>query len=220
MVWTAFQVVYADRAVVIDAPPDHDVHRQRAPGDAFFAEQFGAVQIAIGRAAAILATHEHADHVGGIAAAPSLDRIAARVLLTREQIGDGAALRAAGFSAAALQRLRPLVYDTYHPVAPGLVLIKAPGHTPGSQMVYVRCSDGAELILAGDIAWHADEVERPRGRPRLSSWFLGEDSAAIGHQLRRLHDLARRDHVHVVLAHDRERLAMQVATGTLGARFE
>ena len=35
-------------------------------------------------------------------------------------------------------------YERYLPVAPGMVLIKAAGHTPGSQMVYVAL-EAAEL---------------------------------------------------------------------------
>jgi glyoxylase-like metal-dependent hydrolase (beta-lactamase superfamily II) len=33
--------------------------------------------------------------------------------------------------------------------APGVVLIKAAGHTPGSQMVHVRLASGKEVMLVG-----------------------------------------------------------------------
>jgi glyoxylase-like metal-dependent hydrolase (beta-lactamase superfamily II) len=35
------------------------------------------------------------------------------------------------------ESFKPLDYTGYSAVAPGVVLIKAPGHTPGSQIIYV-----------------------------------------------------------------------------------
>ena len=44
----------------------------------------------------------------------------------------------------------------YYPVAPGMVLIKAPGHSPDMQMVYIRLQSGREYL-------HSD-------RYRLDTW--------------------------------------------------
>src|SRR3989442_414512 len=41
-------------------------------------------------------------------------------------------------------------YDKYLPLAPGIAVIKAPGHTPGSQMVFVALESGKEYLLIGD----------------------------------------------------------------------
>jgi glyoxylase-like metal-dependent hydrolase (beta-lactamase superfamily II) len=45
-------------------------------------------------------------------------------------------------------------YDPVLPIAPGVVLVKTPGHTPGSHVVYVRLKCGQEILLAGDGAWN------------------------------------------------------------------
>ena len=51
-------------------------------------------------------------------------------------------------------------------VAPGMVVIAAPGHTPGSQMVYVKLADGRELLFLGDVVWHLRNIEVQKERPR------------------------------------------------------
>ncbi|GMT98647.1 hypothetical protein KH5H1_27660 [Corallococcus caeni] len=97
----------------------------------------------------------------------------------------------------------PLQYERLHLLRPGVVLIKAPGHTPGTQMVYVRLVDGREFLLVGDVAWHQDNIQLPRMLPRLAQWVGGGDAQAMAHQLRWLHDLqGTAPELHLVLAHD------------------
>jgi hypothetical protein len=45
-----------------------------------------------------------------------------------------------------------------------MVLIKAAGHTPGSQMVYVVLDSRREYLLIGDAAWHMDGVRQVTGK--------------------------------------------------------
>ncbi len=194
-VWTSFQIAYADRFLVVDAPPDDP-----------------AVQDALRHADRILVTHEHPDHIGGIAHSSHLVEFSDRLLLTKEQ--------SVGFPAETLALLAPLVYDRYYRVAPGVVLVRAAGHTPGSQLIYVQLRGGLELVLAGDVAWHRSQFELPRGRPRISSWLMDEDAEAVGHQLRRLHELSGEPTIRVVVSHDRDQLESYVAEGVLGMGFE
>ncbi len=46
----------------------------------------------------------------------------------------------------------------YYPVAPGVVLIRAPGHSTDSQMVYVRLQSGREILHSVDAAWNLDNM--------------------------------------------------------------
>ena len=46
---------------------------------------------------------------------------------------------------------RTIDYDRLYAVAPGVVLVSAPGHSPGSQLVYVRLADYREVLLVGDL---------------------------------------------------------------------
>ena len=109
-------------------------------------------------------------------------------------------------------------YDRYLPVAPGIVLLEAPGHTPGSQMVYVALESGREYLLIGDAAWHMDGVRSMAGKD--VPWLI-EDTGAVMAQLTWLNGLARREPDLVIVAsHDEdERLAL-IRKGALGDRFE
>jgi len=151
-VWTSFQVVGPDRSIVIDAPPNEAFHGEGRSSDPFFAESYNAVQEAMLDAELILVTHEHPDHIGGIANPDSLGRVAGRLLLTTRQAANGAAMQPFAFPPEVVPSLNVLDYEQYHPLAPGVVLARAPGHTPGSQIVYVQIENGVELFLVGDIA--------------------------------------------------------------------
>jgi len=220
LVWTSFQVVAPDRSIVIDAPPDETFHREGRPSDLFFTESYDAVQQAMLDADVILVTHEHPDHIGGIARSAYLTRVVDRLLLTTEQARNGSAMRPVAFPRGLVRSLSPLDYDQYHPLAPGVVLVRAPGHTPGSQIVYVRLDNGADLLLVGDVAWHRTHLEEPRGKPLVTSWLMGEDHDAVANQLRTLQELSESSNVHVVISHDREQLASHIAQGILDSGFE
>ena len=219
-VWTAFQVVYADGSIVIDSPPGMDFHQKANSSDHYSPKQFDAIQQAMRIASLILVTHEHPDHIGGIAGSPYLDEIADRVLLTAEQIENTDAMEAVQFPPDALSAIQKLEYGHYHRAAAGVVVVRSPGHTPGSQLIYVRLQTGKELILAGDVGWHRSHIELPRGKPRISSWLMGEDADAVGHQLVKLHQLLKEQGVPVVVSHDREQLEEYIENGVLGGSFE
>ena len=86
----------------------------------------------------IVITHEHMDHIGGLTTHADLARVLPKAKLTREQLSEPERSLPARFPERALDGYQPLVYEQYHAIAPGVVLIKAPGHTPGSQMCTCR----------------------------------------------------------------------------------
>jgi glyoxylase-like metal-dependent hydrolase (beta-lactamase superfamily II) len=109
-------------------------------------------------------------------------------------------------------------YDRYYPLAPGMALIKAPGHTPGSQMVYVGLGDGREFILAGDVAWHMDGVRTITGKD--APW-VKEDEAAIKDELTWLNGLMRNEkNLTVVVSHDEEERLDLIKRKLLGDGFQ
>lgn len=187
----------------------------------FDAAALERVQAAMSAAAQIVITHEHMDHIGGLTAHANLSRVLPKARLTREQLSHPERSLPAKFPDHALDGYQPLIYDQYHAIAPGVVLIKAPGHSPGSQMVYVQTANGSELLLIGDVAWHFRNIELQRERARLMTMlFLKEDRTAVFGQLaalKRLHET--QPAVHIVPGHDGPVVDALVAAGILKRRF-
>ena len=90
-------------------------------------------------------------------------------------------------SAEQARRFVVVDYDAYFPLAPGIVLVKAAGHTPGSQMVYVTLESGREYLLIGDATWHMDGVREITGKD--APWIT-EDTGAVLAQLTWLNGLS------------------------------
>jgi glyoxylase-like metal-dependent hydrolase (beta-lactamase superfamily II) len=141
--------------------------------------------------------------------------------LTREQIAVPTAMLPARFPDHALDGYAPLDYRKYDAVAPGIVLIKSPGHTPGSQMVYVQTADGKEFLFLGDVAWHFRNIEVQRERPRFVTQFtIKEDRAAVFGQLGALHRLHEAEpRISIVPGHDGAAVKQLIDVGLMRPRF-
>jgi glyoxylase-like metal-dependent hydrolase (beta-lactamase superfamily II) len=115
-------------------------------------------------------------------------------------------------------RLRVIDYTSTMAFAPGIALIKAPGHTPGSQMVYVALQSGKELLLAGDVAWHMDAVRLNRAKD--APW-IKEPPELMAAELDWLNGLSRTEkNLSIVISHDEDQRRDYIAQGILGDGFE
>jgi glyoxylase-like metal-dependent hydrolase (beta-lactamase superfamily II) len=210
-----FQVRYRRGWIVIDAGSDREVAGAEVT---YFQDRYNQVQQALRLAGLILVTHEHHDHVGGVIRTPFLSEVKPKTLLNRAQVRtllerpNVPAIRLDSTTAAGYLVVD---YDFLMPVAPGVVLIRAPGHTPGSQMVYTRLSSGMEVILAGDIAWLMRGIQDPQQKPDSTSRSLGEDRAGILRQLHWLKTVAATSNIAVLPSHDRSWLEMWRQRGVL-----
>jgi len=220
---TAFQVVYADGSVMVDAGMDQQVHRffGRGAEEPYDAAAAQAVAAAVDRARLIVFTHEHGDHVGGVVASPRAAELAVKTILTRPQadtLTTTPQMPEIRLTAAAARRYIVIDYDAYYPVAPGMAFIKAAGHTAGSQMVLVQLESGREILLAGDATWHMDGVRLVAGKD--APW-VNEDKPAVLGQLRWLNGLLGGEpNLVIVPSHDDEHRQDLVARGVLGGKFE
>ena len=221
---TVFQVVYADGYVMVDAGMDEPMHRQigrGAEGEPYYAEQAQAVNTALRGARAIVFTHEHGDHVTGVIRNPYLAELAPKTILTRAQVNTPENrpqfpdLKMTEEQAA---RYHVIDYDRYMAFAPGWTLIKAAGHTQGSQMMFITLDSGREYLLIGDTAWHMDGVRKVTGKD--APWIV-EDTAAVNDQLKWLNGLSTSEKNLVIIAsHDDDEHKELVAKKLLGGTLE
>jgi len=222
MVRVAYQVVYPGGHVILDAAMDRELSEELSPDASFYPDRYAALQEALRTARAIVITHEHPDHIGGISKTAFPDEVWPQVILTREQNESRMQLDRAQFPAEAHEAVQVIDFEGIHALAPGIVLMKAPGHTPGTQLVYVMLQNGSEFLFVGDVVWDMENVVRLTGRPRIiTDWIIGEDRAAVLEQIRMLHDFSRRhDDVYIVVSHDEGQYRAYLESGLLGAEFE
>jgi glyoxylase-like metal-dependent hydrolase (beta-lactamase superfamily II) len=220
---TVFQVVYPDGYVVVDAGMDEPMHRQigRGAEEPYFPEQAQQVDKALRGARAIIFTHEHGDHVTGVIRTPYLSELAPKTILTRAQVRTLETtpqfpdLRITEEQA---QRYHIIDYDRYMAFAPGWALIKAPGHTPGSQMMFIALDSGGEYLLIGDAAWHMDSVRKMAGKD--APWIV-EDTSAVSDQLKWLNTLSNTEkNLVIVASHDDDEHRELIARKLLGGKLE
>jgi glyoxylase-like metal-dependent hydrolase (beta-lactamase superfamily II) len=199
----SYQLVYPDRTAIIDTAMDPNLSKA-AGATSCDVEAYTRMSKAISQASLILITHEHPDHIGGLTVQPDLPRVLQFTEMTREQVGHPERMSPAGFPIDALANYRSLQYDRQTAVAPGVVLIKSPGHTPGSQMIFVQRADGAEILFLGDVAWQLPNVQLVRERPRLITLLmLKEERTPVFLELAELNRLSRAEpQVHLVPGHD------------------
>jgi glyoxylase-like metal-dependent hydrolase (beta-lactamase superfamily II) len=211
-----WQLRYADgTSAMLDPVHSHATNDLQAKGapydDAAWAEQ----EKAIAQASVIAVTHEHYDHLGGVADSAHFDTFGNKLKLTARQ------RQKAPFSGVARDlsgepTLESGPEGSIHKVAPGIVAITAAGHTPGSQMLYLRLKSGPELLLLGDVAWQSGNLERGVTRARVVSWIMREDDEAVVHQLRAAIDFKKANpQIDLVVAHDVVAMDKRFASGAV-----
>ena len=220
---TAFQVMFADGHIMVDTGMDQQVHRffGRGAEEPYDMAAAGQVEHALTTAKLIVVTHEHGDHVAGVIRTSRARELAPKTILTRSQVQTlltTPQMPEITLTEEMAARYLVVDYDRYFPLAAGVVLIKAPGHTPGSQMVYLVLESGREYLLIGDAAWHMDGVRFMKGKD--APWII-EDQNAVLSQLRWLNELSRTEpRLVIVASHDDEEHAELIQKGILGGRFE
>jgi glyoxylase-like metal-dependent hydrolase (beta-lactamase superfamily II) len=217
MTASSFQVVLPTDTIIVDAA--FNAQQGASISARIDEDAYARMDMALAQATQIVVTHEHSDHIGGIVAYNDPQGIARALRLNKEQLEN--LPRYDMTWPAALSDYAPIEYTGMLAIAPGVVLIRAPGHTPGSQMIYVRREDGRELLFVGDIAWRIRNIETGQGRPRLlSDILLKEERDAVSAELAMLKALHEAEpDLLIVPGHDPAAIDALIASGAMTAQF-
>lgn len=218
----AVELRWDDRAVLIDPGTDLACSRRFSSDLVVHADAFARMEAALARVDAIVATHEHYDHICALSTYEDLEGILPAVMLTEAQLRSNVA--ATGFwgegGTILRERATPLSYTGSHELAPGVILIEAPGHTPGSQWIYVQKANGQELLLVGDTAWSGRYIREGIYKSWLIASVIGEDAEQQVQHIRFLSDLQRtHPELTILVAHDREQWDEAVESGLVRRGF-
>lgn len=226
LVYAAFQVVAPDWRLVVGGALDALTAAEiaQSAGARFDAAAYERLLSAIETADMVMTTHEHLDHVMAITRHPRPQAIINRLQLTAPQIEALPRFAPAGGLDAAFASLAPFALDGPTRIAPGVVAIPTPGHTPGSLCFYVRAADGREYLMIGDIVWAMSNIDNLKTRPRILQYLFfdpDEDRKAVLAQVRALHDV-RKAHPDLIMLpeHDGEHLRALLAQEALLEGFE
>ncbi len=184
--------VAGGKALMIDSGPSPSASADRAY--AARPTAVNHVKTALAEAGRIILTEGSALHVTALLALaelPGQAQLLDRVCLTPRQRVELATLPVRFRSplplpAACLSGTGP------EAVAPGVVAIPAPGHSPASQMIYVRLANGREYLFAGQNAPLDASWRQLRARARLIGDFrYGENRREVFSWLLTIRQLAK-----------------------------
>ncbi len=221
---TAFQVVYPDATVMIDSGMDRETHDSFSTPDKrepYFPEAFARLQKALDDARMIVLTHFHADHAAGVTQALNFNDLARKTLVTVEtarcllNTPHKPHLR---MSAEAINQFVIFDYGDYYPIAPGIVMIKAAGHSTDHQMVYIALQSGREILHSVDVGWVLDNIAQVKGK--AAPW-VKEDKGAVLGQLRWLNNILRNErNISLLVTHDDALIDAAIKNGTIGGELK
>jgi N-acyl homoserine lactone hydrolase len=159
---------------------------------------------------AVVLTHAHWDHVSGLDDLPDVP-----VWVTRAELAFAHSDHDSMTLARQLGLSRYVAYDFESGPYLGfdesrdvfgdgsVVLVAAPGHTPGSIIAFVNMHDGKRYALIGDLAWQLEGIELPAPKPWPVRTRVDHDGEATRRMLEKVHALERSlPNLTVVPAHD------------------
>jgi glyoxylase-like metal-dependent hydrolase (beta-lactamase superfamily II) len=219
---TAFQVIYPDCSVMLDSGLDKATHDSFSPDkpEPYYADEFATLQRALDQARLIVLTHHHADHVAGVVSAANFPALAVKTIVSMDVadcLMNTPHRPHLKLSQAAIAKFIVLDYPHYYPVAPGVVLIRAPGHSTDSQMVFIRLQSGREILHSVDSAWTMDNILEVRGK--AAPW-VKEDVPAVMAQLRWLkaaHETEK--NITILVTHDNGLFERLTNSGAIGGQL-
>jgi glyoxylase-like metal-dependent hydrolase (beta-lactamase superfamily II) len=220
---SAFQVVYPDCTVMIDSGLDQETHDSFSTPDKrepYFPAQFAKLQKALNAARMIVLTHFHADHVAGVTQADNFNDLAAKTFIsvaTAQCLLNTPHKPHLMMTAERINQFNIFDYGDCYPIAPGMVLIKTPGHSVDHQMVYIALQSGREILHSVDVGWVLDNIAQIKGK--AAPW-VKEDVPAVMGQLRWLNAVLNKEkNVTLLVTHDDALLTKLTKSGDIGGEL-
>jgi len=161
--------------------------------------------------AGVVLTHAHWDHVSGLDSLPPgvkvwvsgpekrfIDSHAAMTeLINRFTNID---YKEYGFSGPPYLGF-PSSYDVWGDGS--VVLVPAPGHTPGSIIAFINLPTGARYALLGDLVWQNEGIDIPAEKPWLSRRLVAENDEQVRENIERMAAIHKRfPGILMIPAHD------------------
>ena len=201
------------RSMLVEPATDADCSQGRLPLSDFDPAAYDRMQAAMRKAFAIVATHEHFDHLCGLTRSPYFDELVDKAVMTPSQLDSHVYMTSV--TDRVRQAVTPTEVDTMAKLAPGVVLIEAAGHTPGSVWIYVRQASGVEWLLVGDTVWTAESITHGKAKPFVIA-LGGEDPFQHAAQVRTLMTLSE-DHpdLRILVSHDDEQWQNALQSGAI-----
>lgn len=172
-------------------------------------DQLKALGYARERLRGILLTHAHWDHASGVADFPGVPVLVTEV--ERTFIDQAGFLTAAARSAQARWETYRfeggpyLGFPEHHDVHGdgSIVVVPAPGHTPGSVIIFVTLPGDRRYAFVGDLAWQREGILEREERPFPQRAIGDFDGEGVRAGLRQMWAVAQRfPQLEIVPAHD------------------
>jgi len=220
---TAYQLVYPDGTLMLDSGLDKETHESFGKGEAepYYPDQYDLLQKALKQARTIFVSHYHGDHAGGVVVSPDFEELAKKTIICAETarlLVEEPHRPHLAITQEQVENFIIIDYPLHTPIAPGLVAIKSPGHSPDSQMVYIKMADGQEFFHAFDTAWNMDNINLIQ--PKAAPW-VEEDQPPIMGQLRWMNALkTTHPEIKFLVAHDDKLFGEFEETGQVGLELQ